>query len=74
MSNQSGKNEGLTAYAAGQMAVGEHAWHSVNAAIFAIEKGNHLQGLMLLRTLRFALAKATGHDVPQFIKGEAGGS
>ncbi len=52
----------------GHMDVGEHAWHSVNSAIDAIEKDDVLRGLMLLRTLRFALASATGHEAPLFNK------
>jgi hypothetical protein len=50
----------------GLISVGEHAWHSVNTAIDLIEKGDDVSGLMLLRTLLFALASATGRDVPPF--------
>ena len=49
----------------GQLTAGEHSWHTVNAAIDALEKGNDLQGLTLLRTLRFYLAAVTGRDVPE---------
>jgi len=45
-------------------AIGEHTWHIVNAAISAMEAGKELQGLMLLRTLRFYLSAVTGHDTP----------
>lgn len=44
----------------GAMSVGESAWHSVDAAILAIEAGNVMRGLMLLRTLRPYLAGVTG--------------
>lgn len=60
-----GVDIGLTV---GQLSVGDHAWHTVNAAISAFENGDDLQGLMLLRTLQFALAAATGHEAPPFNK------
>ena len=49
----------------GKMHVGEHAWHSVSAAIECMEKKEDLRALMLLRTLRHFLSKATGHEVPE---------
>ena len=52
----------------GLMFAGEHSWHTVTAAIDALEKGNDLQALTLLRTLRFYLAAVTGRDVPDHNK------
>ena len=49
----------------GRMEVGEHAWHTVNAAIESLERSEELRALMLLRTLRHFLAKSTGHEVPE---------
>ena len=49
----------------GRIEVGEHAWHTVNAAIESLEKSEDLRALMLLRTLRHFLAKSTGHEVPE---------
>ena len=49
----------------GKMEVGEHAWHTVNAAIESLERSEELRALMLLRTLRHFLAKSTGHEVPK---------
>ena len=49
----------------GMMHVGEHAWHSVSAAIECMEKSEDLRALMLLRTLRHFLSKATGHEVEE---------
>ena len=49
----------------GKMEVGEHAWHTVNAAIESLERSDDLRALMLLRTLRHFLAKSTGHEVPE---------
>ena len=49
----------------GMMHVGEHAWHSVSAAIECMEKREDLRALMLLRTLRHFLSKATGHEVEE---------
>lgn len=50
----------------GRMAIGEYAWHSVDSAIIAIQGGEELRGLMLLRSLMFVLAKATGRESPPF--------
>lgn len=50
----------------GQMSVGEISWHVVNCAIDALERGDDLKAVMLLRTLLFALAEATGHTKPKF--------
>ena len=49
----------------GMMHVGEYVWHSVSAAIECMEKSEDLRALMLLRTLRHFLSKATGHEVPE---------
>ena len=48
----------------GNMQAGEYAWHSINAAIEALQQGEDLRALMLLRTLRFVLAPLTGRDLP----------
>ena len=50
----------------GCMKIGEHAWHIVEVAIEALETGKELRALMLLRTLKFALAAATGYETPLF--------
>ena len=49
----------------GKMEVGEHAWHTVNAAIESLERSEDLRALMLLMTLRHFLADFTGHEVPE---------
>ena len=49
-----------------KMALGEHAWHTTNAALQALGK-NDIDGCFyILRTLQFALAAATNRDTPLF--------
>ena len=45
--------------------VAEHCWHTINSAIRSIEQGNELEGLGILRMMKFMLAAKTGRDVPQ---------
>lgn len=49
----------------GSAMIGEQTWHSVSAAIEAIEQKNELRAVMLLRTLQHVLAHATGRDAPE---------
>ena len=44
---------------------GEHAWHTVNAAIASLESGENSMALVLLKTLRHFLADSKGHEVPE---------
>ncbi|MBC8439294.1 MAG: hypothetical protein H8D87_06385 [Deltaproteobacteria bacterium] len=69
-----GKEEGLESgfetgtnvgESVGGLMVGEQTWHSICAAIEALESNNELRALMLLRTLQHVLAYATGRDTPE---------
>ena len=62
--NENGINKGIElGEAVGSMFIAEHVWHCTNAAIRAIENNAELEALGILRTLRYMLADATGHNV-----------
>lgn len=64
---EEGNTSGITV---GQLYAAEHAWHCVNAAIRAIEAENESEALGILRVLKFMLADATGHEMPQITPGD----
>ena len=49
----------------GALKIAEPCWYVISAAITALEKGDDMEALWMLRMMQFMLADATGRDVPQ---------
>ena len=49
----------------GELQFAEHIWHCIGAAIEAMESGNDLRALGILRTSQYMTAHATGRNITQ---------